>query len=62
MVHQLNLKFNEELKPRKDTEYIILHHSGVESRHSFYLWEKTLAGLIAYRRMIGMNGWNLSFK
>ena len=34
MTHQLQLKFNEELKPRKETEYIILHPSGVKSRHT----------------------------
>ena len=34
MVHQLNLDFNEALKMRAFTDYIILHHSGVKARHS----------------------------
>lgn len=34
MVHQLNLDFNEALKPRAFTDYIILHLSGVKARHS----------------------------
>ena len=43
MVHQLNLNFNEALKPRKKTDYIILHHSGVKSRHTandIHQWHK----------------------
>ena len=43
MLHQLNLKFEEELKPRTTTRYIILHHSEVASSHTaedIHQWHK----------------------
>ena len=43
MINGLNLRFNEELKPRAFTDYIILHHSGVKARHTakdIHQWHK----------------------
>ena len=43
MLHQLNLEFDEELKPRPTTRYIILHHSEVASSHTvedIHQWHK----------------------
>ena len=42
-MYQLDLNFNEELKPRTQTDYIILHHSGVKTRHTaknIHQWHK----------------------
>lgn len=43
MLHQLKLDFNDVLKPRTKTDYIILHHSGVKARHTasdIHQWHK----------------------
>lgn len=43
MINRLDLRFNEELKPRAFTDYIIFHHSGVKSRHTakdIHQWHK----------------------
>ena len=60
MVHQLNLDFNEALKPRAFTDYIILHLSGVKARHSatdIHQWHKNKrwAG-IGYHYFISKEG------
>ena len=60
MVHQLNLDFNESLEPRTKTDYIILHHSGVKSRHTandIHQWHKNKgwAG-IGYHYFISKEG------
>lgn len=60
MLHDLNLKFNEVLKPRKTTEYIILHHSEVETPHTaedVHRWhqKKGWAG-IGYHYFINKDG------
>ena len=60
MLHHLNLFFNEALTPRTKTDYIILLHSGVQSRHTaqdIHQWHKNKgwAG-IGYHYFISKEG------
>ena len=59
-MYHLDLNFNEELKPRTQTDYIILHHSGVKKRHTaedIHQWHKNRgwAG-IGYHYFINKEG------
>ena len=60
MLHKLNLEFNEELKPRTTTQYIILHHSEVASSHTaedIHQWHKNKGWVgIGYHYFVDKEG------
>lgn len=60
MLHDLKLKFKEELKPRSQTDYIILHHSEVSTPHTaedIHRWhQKNGWAGISYHYFINKDG------